>query len=143
MGSIKFCTWSIKLKASSWVLASFKLATGSLVCLPDLIYISFFFFFLSVYVVWIYLLSFHHVLDCFRNWGMYIWFFHVFRYFGKKQVSQMNMRNFSHKGYSQKQKNVYKKTKVIVKIEAVFFIVSKPDYRDLKKHSKNVLLLLP
>ena len=33
---------------------------------------------------------------------------------------------------------------MIVKIEPVLFIVFKPDYRDLvKKHSKNVLLLLP
>ena len=43
----------------------------------------------------------------------------------------MNMRHFSHEGYSQKQKkNVYEEAKVIVKIEAVFFIVFKPDYKD-------------
>ena len=66
-----------------------------------------------------------------------------FRYVGTKQVSQIPMRHFSH-GIPQNKKNVCEEAKVIAKIEAVFFILFKPDYRDLiQKHSANILLLLP
>ena len=41
-------------------------------------------------------------------------------------------------------KNVCGEAKVIVKTDAVFFVVFKPDYRDfIYKHSTNILMLLP
>ena len=42
----------------------------------------------------------------------------------------MNMRHLSHEGHSPKEKNVYEEAKVSVKIETLFFVVFKPDYRN-------------
>ena len=42
-----------------------------------------FFFILSFYVVWIFLLPFYHVLDFFSNWGMYTYFFTCFQVLGQ------------------------------------------------------------
>ena len=53
--------------------------TLSSLCLPDLICLSFFFFILSVYIVWIFLLPFYHVLDCFSTWGCIFHFFICFQ----------------------------------------------------------------
>ena len=41
------------------------------------------------------------------------------------------MRHFSHEGCSLKQENICGEAKVIVKIDAAFFIVFQADYRDL------------
>ena len=99
-------------------------------CLPDLIYISFLFFIVSVYAVWIFLLASYHVLFQYLG-NVYFIFPYVFRYVGTKQVSQMNMCHFSHEGHSPKYKNVCEEAEAIVKIEAVFFIIFKPNYRDV------------
>ena len=83
---------------------------------------SFFFFILSVYVIWIFLLRCCHVLDCFSNWGIYISFFHIFSdILGLNRSLRWICVIY-----------VCGEAKVIVKINAVlFFIVFKPDYRDL------------
>ena len=59
------------------------------------------------------LLPYYHVLDFFSNWGMYMYFLHMFSGFGTKQVSQMNMCHLL--------------SQVLVKTDAVFFIVFKPN----------------
>ena len=63
--------------------------------------------------------------------NVYFIFSYVFSYGGTKQVSQMNMSHFSHEGHPQNKKNVCEKAKAIVKVEAVFFIIFKPRYKDL------------
>ena len=101
--------------------------TLSSMCLPDLIYISFFFFILSVEAVWIFLLTSYHGLFQYLG-NVYFIFSYVFR--DKTGLSNEYVLLFT-RGAFPKIKNVCEEAKAIVKIEAVLFIIFKPNYRDL------------
>lgn len=130
LGRIKFLASVMKCISPYCSLAGLKLNTPSLVCDCKIPSILVAFFILRFYIVWIFLLPFYQVLDCFSTRRMYISFFsYVFRYDKAKQLSQMNTCHLSYKGQSLKWKNICEEAKVLVKREAAFFISFKPGYR--------------